>query len=83
MDTILFPLMWVISYIMYGIHTALTAIGMQAGAGPAWVLSIVGLTIIIRILIIPLFNKQTRASRASQELAPEIRKIQKLSLIHM
>ncbi|MCM3906935.1 membrane protein insertase YidC [Trueperella bernardiae] len=77
MDTILFPLMWVISYIMYGIHTALTAIGMQAGAGPAWVLSIVGLTIIIRILIIPLFNKQTRASRASQELAPEIRKIQK------
>ncbi len=69
--------MWVISYIMYGVHSGLTAIGMSNGAGPAWVLAIVGLTVIVRILIIPLFNKQTRASRASQELAPEIRKIQK------
>lgn len=77
MDTILFPIMWVISYIMYGVHAGLTALGMSNGAGPAWVLSIVGLTIIVRILIIPLFNKQTRASRASQELAPEIRKLQK------
>lgn len=77
MDTILFPLMWVISYIMYGVHAALTTIGLSTGSGPAWVLSIVGLTVIVRILIIPLFNKQTKASRASQELAPEIRKIQK------
>ncbi|MEW6886872.1 membrane protein insertase YidC [Trueperella pyogenes] len=77
MDTFLYPLMWVISYIMYGVHSGLTAIGMSNGAGPAWVLAIVGLTVIVRILIIPLFNKQTRASRASQELAPEIRKIQK------
>ncbi|QOQ39710.1 membrane protein insertase YidC [Trueperella pecoris] len=77
MDTFLYPLMWIISYIMYGVHSSLTALGMSDGSGPAWVLSIVGLTVIVRILIIPLFNKQTRASRASQELAPEIRKIQK------
>ncbi len=77
MDTILYPIMWVISYVMYGVHELLTMVGMEAGSGPAWVLSIVGLTIVIRILIIPLFNKQTRASRAGQELQPEIQKIQK------
>ncbi|MDP9806347.1 YidC/Oxa1 family membrane protein insertase [Trueperella bonasi] len=77
MDTILYPIMWVISYIMYGVHALLTMLGMQDGSGPAWVLSIVGLTIFIRILIIPLFNRQTRASRAGQELQPEIQKIQK------
>lgn len=77
MDTILYPIMWVISYIMYGVHELLTMIGMESGSGPAWVLSIVGLTVFIRILIIPLFNKQTRASRAGQELQPEIKKIQK------
>lgn len=77
MDTILYPIMWVISYVMYGVHELLTMFGMQGGSGPAWVLSIVGLTIFIRILIIPLFNKQTRASRAGQELQPEIKKIQK------
>ncbi|MDO5025216.1 MAG: membrane protein insertase YidC [Trueperella sp.] len=77
MDTILYPIMWVISWVMYGVHKFFTAVGMSAGAGPAWVLSIVGLTVIIRILIIPLFNKQTRATRLSQELQPEIQKIQK------
>lgn len=77
MDTILFPIMWVISYIMYGVHELLTLIGMDSGSGPAWVLSIVGLTVFIRILIIPLFNRQTRATRAGQELQPEIKKIQR------
>lgn len=62
---------------MFGIHTVLTTLGMSTGSGAAWVLSIVGLTIIIRILIIPLFNKQIRAMRMGQELQPEIQKLQK------
>ena len=69
--------MWVISWIMYGFHSLLTSIGLEQGSGPAWVLSIVGLTIVVRILIIPLFNKQTRATRLAQELNPEIQKLQK------
>ena len=43
----------------------LTMFGMQGGSGPAWVLSIVGLTIFIRILIIPLFQTDARISRRS------------------
>ncbi|MCI7551018.1 MAG: membrane protein insertase YidC [Actinomycetaceae bacterium] len=77
MDTILFPIIWVISWIMYGIHEMLVFVGMTPGSGPAWVLSIVGLTLVIRALTIPLFTKQIKGSRAMQELQPEMRKIQK------
>ncbi|MFP7697007.1 membrane protein insertase YidC [Trueperella sp. LYQ143] len=77
MDTILYPIVWVISWILYGVHQLLTVIGFSQESGPAWVLSIVGMTIVIRTLTIPLFNKQTRASRAGQELNPEIQKIQR------
>nr|WP_269435398.1 membrane protein insertase YidC [Arcanobacterium phocae] len=76
-DIILFPIKWVISWIMYGIHTVLTTVGMNSGSGAAWVMSIVGLTIVIRILIIPLFNKQIRAMRMGQEIQPEVQKLQK------
>lgn len=62
---------------MYGIHTVLTTVGMNSGSGAAWVMSIVGLTIVIRILIIPLFNKQIRAMRMGQEIQPEVQKLQK------
>ncbi len=41
------------------------------------VLSIVGLVIIIRILLIPLFFKQIKASRGMQMLQPEMQAIQK------
>lgn len=76
MDVILHPIMWVIAWVMYGIHSLLTAVGMPSGAGIAWVLSILGLTIVVRIIILPLYNKQINASRQSQVLQPEIRKIQ-------
>ncbi len=76
MDSLLFPIMWVISWIMYGCHSLLVALGLPSGASIAWVLSIVGLTIVVRILIIPLFNKQVRSMRVQQALAPELKKIQ-------
>ncbi|AWE43334.1 MULTISPECIES: membrane protein insertase YidC [unclassified Actinobaculum] len=77
MDTILHPIMWLVAWVMYGIHQGLTAIGMDAGAGPAWVLSIIGLTIVVRLIVLPLYNRQIRASRQTQILQPEIQKIQK------
>lgn len=77
MDTILYPIKWVISWIMFAIHEGLTAVGLPDGAGSAWVWSIVGLTIVIRILIIPLYNKQIKATRIGQEMQPELQKLQK------
>ncbi|PFG39785.1 YidC/Oxa1 family membrane protein insertase [Georgenia soli] len=76
-DTILYPIKVAVAWIMVGVHDLLVALGMSAGSGWAWVLSIVGLTIVIRILIIPLFFKQIKAARGMQLVQPEMQKLQK------
>jgi YidC/Oxa1 family membrane protein insertase len=75
-NTILRPLELAVAYIMVGFHSALSTIGMDPASGWTWALSIVGLVIVIRILLIPLFVKQIRASRGLQLIQPEMRKIQ-------
>jgi YidC/Oxa1 family membrane protein insertase len=74
---ILAPLEWVVAWLMVGFHTIFTAIGLPAEAGYTWALSIVGLVIVIRIILIPLFVKQIHASRRMQLIQPEMQKIQK------
>ncbi len=76
LDTILFPLEWVVANIMVLWHWLFTTLGMESAGGWAWSLSIVGLVVTIRILLIPLFVKQIKASRAMQMIAPELRAIQ-------
>ena len=71
------PIEWAVAWIMYLCHQGLVFLGFSDGPGPAWVLSIVGLVIIIRILLIPLFFKQIKASRGMQMLQPEMQAIQK------
>src|SRR5690625_4376437 len=44
--------------------------------GVNWALSIIGLVVIIRILLIPLFVRQIRSQRKMQLLQPQLRKIQ-------
>src|SRR5665647_568634 len=74
---ILAPLEWVVAWLMVGFHTIFTAIGLPAEAGYTWALSIVGLVVVIRIILIPLFVKQIHAQRRTQLIQPEIQKIQK------
>src|SRR5690625_1969200 len=76
-DKILFPLKWVVAHIMVGSHNVFTAMGMDKESGWAWVLSIVTLTVVIRVLLIPLFVRQIKASRTMQLVQPEIQKLQK------
>ena len=45
--------------------------------GLAWVLSIVGLTLVIRAALIPLFVKQIKSSRNMQLLQPKVKELQK------
>ncbi|WP_125775636.1 membrane protein insertase YidC [Antribacter gilvus] len=73
----LYPIEWVVAWIMYGSHALFTTLGMQSGPGFAWVLSIVALVIVIRVLLIPLFFKQIKASRGMQMVQPELQAIQK------
>ena len=76
MDTMLWPLKVAVAWVMVYIHKALTFIGMPDGPGAAWVLSIIGLTMVVRLIIMPLFVKQIRASRGMQIMQPELQALQ-------
>ena len=56
-DAILHPFAWALAWLWVWIHDLLVLLGMSSGSGMAWVLSIVLLTILVRIAIIPLFLK--------------------------
>jgi len=76
-NTIIGPIEWLVAWIMYGFHQAFTFIGMNPASGWTWALSIVGLVIVMRAAMIPLFVKQIMASRKMQMIQPELQKIQK------
>ena len=61
---------------MVAFHTLFENLGVDPASGLAWGGAIVGLVIVIRILLIPLFVKQINAQRGLQILQPEIKKLQ-------
>ncbi|WP_441327486.1 membrane protein insertase YidC [Kocuria sp.] len=75
-DLILWPFKWAVSAVLWVFHSAFTAIGMDPASGWTWVLSIVGLTLVMRTLTIPLFMKQIRSMRGMQVIQPEMAKLQ-------
>ncbi|WP_282580241.1 membrane protein insertase YidC [Nocardioides sp. InS609-2] len=73
---IMTPLYYVISAILVGFHKVWgAAFGPETGV--AWVLSIICLTLVIRILLIPLFVKQIKSSRNMQLIQPKVKELQK------
>ncbi|GHS85719.1 hypothetical protein AGMMS50218_03910 [Actinomycetota bacterium] len=76
-DGLLYPIMVAVAWIMVQFHSLLSFLGLDPEGGTSWVLSIVGLVIVIRVALIPLFFRQIKASRGMQLLAPEMQKIQK------
>lgn len=76
LGTVLYPIKWVIEALLVGWHTLLTAMGMQSGAGLTWVLSIVGLVLVVRAALIPIFVRQIKSQRKMMEVAPQLKKIQ-------
>jgi len=74
--TILWPIKWAVEAILVTFHTILTTIGMDPDDGLTWVLSIVGLVLVVRAALIPIFVKQIKSQRRMMEVAPQIKKIQ-------
>ncbi|PZE25991.1 MULTISPECIES: membrane protein insertase YidC [unclassified Curtobacterium] len=75
-NTILWPLKWVVSAILVGFHSLFAAIGMDPNAGITWVISIIGLTLVVRAALIPIFVRQIKSQRRMLEVAPQLKKIQ-------
>ena len=76
MGSILNPLYIAVSWVIITIHKLLSPI-FGKDSGVAWSLSIVGLVIIIRIILVPLFVKQIKSQRALTALQPHMKEIQK------
>lgn len=75
-ETILYPFELLVSWVWFLIHRGLVFIGLPSGSGIAWVLSIILLTVLIRLVTVPLYLKQIRSSRSMQALQPELKKLQ-------
>ena len=76
MSFILNPLYSAVSGVIVAIHKVLAPI-FGANSGVTWSLSIVGLVVLIRIILIPLFVKQIKSQRAMTALQPHMKEIQK------
>ena len=75
MGSILNPLYTAVSWVIINIHNLLSPI-FGSASGVTWSLSIIGLVIIIRIILIPLFVKQIKSQRALTALQPQMKAIQ-------
>jgi YidC/Oxa1 family membrane protein insertase len=75
MGFILNPLYNIVSGIMIAIHKVLSPI-FGANSGVTWSLSIMGLVVLIRVILIPLFVKQIKSQRAMTALQPQMKAIQ-------
>jgi YidC/Oxa1 family membrane protein insertase len=76
LGTVLWPIKWVIEAILVTFHSVLEALGLDPAAGLTWVLSIVGLVLVVRAALIPIFVKQIKSQRRMMEVAPQLKKIQ-------
>jgi len=73
---ILTPLYYAISAVLLGWHWFFSLF-LPYDGGASWVLSIVGLTVVVRAALIPLFVKQINASRNMQLIQPKVKELQK------
>jgi YidC/Oxa1 family membrane protein insertase len=72
------PLSWIediVSWILVQFH-ALFAIPFGYDSGWSWAFAIVGLVVVIRIALIPLFVRQIKSQRNLQIIQPKIKEIQ-------
>jgi len=76
MGSILNPLYNLVSGIIVLFHNLLSPL-FGKDSGVTWSLSIMGLVVIIRIVLIPLFVKQIKSQRALTALQPQMKEIQK------
>ncbi|GAA1955413.1 membrane protein insertase YidC [Microbacterium deminutum] len=76
LGTILWPLKWLVELVLVAWHAVFTFIGLPPADGITWVLAIVGLVLVVRSAMIPLFVKQIKSQIKMMEISPDLKKIQ-------
>jgi len=76
LGTILWPLKWAVELLLVAFHWLFTTLGLGNNDGITWVLAIVGLVLVVRAALIPIFVRQIRSQRKMLEVAPQLKKIQ-------
>lgn len=75
-DTILWPIRWIIEAILVGFHSLFETLGLEGASGVSWVLAITMLVLVVRAALIPVFVRQIKSQRRMMEISPELKKIQ-------
>ncbi|MFE3452991.1 membrane protein insertase YidC [Nonomuraea sp. NPDC059194] len=65
-----------IAQVLTWIHQAYSTV-LDPNSGLTWALTLITITVFMRLLIFPLFLKQMRSSRKMQELAPKVQELRK------
>lgn len=74
---ILWPFKWLLEFVLVAFHTVGTTLGLNTDDGATWVLAIIGLVLVVRAALIPLFVRQIKSQRGMVLLQPELAKLQK------
>ncbi|MGV9535631.1 membrane protein insertase YidC [Streptosporangium sandarakinum] len=65
-----------VAHVITWIHQGYSSF-LSPDSGLTWALTIITLTVLMRLLIFPLFLKQMRSSKKMQELAPKVQELRK------
>jgi YidC/Oxa1 family membrane protein insertase len=73
---LLWPIKWLVELVLVSFHTLFTAMGLQSTSGISWVLAVVGLVLVVRAALIPVFVRQIKSQRNMMLVQPELKKLQ-------
>ena len=76
MVDLLWPIKWLVELVLVSFHTLFTAMGLESTSGTSWVLAVVGLVLVVRAALIPVFVKQIKSQRNMMLVQPELKKLQ-------
>ncbi len=76
MPDLLWPIKWVIELILVTFHNIWTFIGFGPDSGLTWVLTVIGLVLVVRAALIPVFVRQIKSQRNMMLVQPELKKLQ-------
>ena len=74
---LLWPIKWLIELILVTFHRGFSSVGFSFDSGGSWVLAIVGLVLVVRAALIPVFVRQIKSQRNMMMVQPQLAKLQK------